>query len=194
MAVRKIRIWPDPALKEVAKAVERVDDEVRRLVGDLFETMYQANGVGLAATQIAVAQRVLVIDLDPNGQAKTDPEVAADLKSMGFAGPTAFINPEIVAAEGDILWDEGCLSVPGVTEQVRRHERVVVRALGSQGQVFELNVNGLFAVAVQHEIDHLDGRVFVEYLSKLKRDVIKRKMERLKVEAINDGVAAAAIL
>ncbi|MBI3179597.1 MAG: peptide deformylase [Deltaproteobacteria bacterium] len=194
MAVRKIRIWPDPALKEVAAPVHPIDDEVRRLVSDLFETMYQANGVGLAATQVAVTQRVLVIDLDPHGQAKNDAEVAADLKAMGFAGPTAFINPEIVESEGEILWEEGCLSVPGVTEQVRRHERVVVRALDMQGQPFELNVNGLFAVAVQHEIDHLDGKVFVEYLSKLKRDVIKRKMERLKVEAIDDGVAAAAIL
>jgi peptide deformylase len=188
VALRKIRIWPDPALKEVAKPVARVDDEIRTLITDLFETMYSANGVGLASTQVAVPKRVLVIDLDPHGEAKKDPELKEEMASWGFTAPTAFINPEIIAHEGEILWEEGCLSVPGITEQVKRHEKVTCRALDKDGKPFEVQASGLFAVALQHEIDHLDGRVFVEYLSKLKRDVIKRKMERLKVDAVDDGL------
>jgi peptide deformylase len=194
MALRKIRIWPDPALKEVAKPVTEVDDAVRELIVDLFETMYDSNGIGLASTQVAVAQRVLVVDLDPHGEGKKDPEIAKDLADSGFTGPLAFVNPEIIAHEGEILWEEGCLSVPGITEQVRRHEKVKVRALDKDGEPFEVTASGLFAVCLQHEIDHLDGRVFVEYLSKLKRDVIKKKMERLRVDAIDDGTEAPAIL
>ena len=129
MAVRKIRIWPDPALKEVAKPVVTVDDQVRALATDLFETLYKANGVGLAATQIAVPLRVLVIDLDPRGAAKEDPDLLADLRSMGFKKPLVFINPEILSAEGELVWEEGCLSVPGITEEVTRKEQVRVRAL-----------------------------------------------------------------
>lgn len=194
MAIRRIRIWPDPELSKVAADVEQVDDEIRTLIDDLFATMYEANGVGLAATQVAEHKRVLVIDLDPHGEAKSDPELKEELEEWGFSGPTAFVNPEIVASEGDILWEEGCLSVPGVTEQVKRKERVTVRAMNRDGETFEVNASGLFAVAVQHEMDHLLGKVFVEYLSKLKRDVIKRKMDRLKVEEIDDGVVAAANL
>jgi len=186
MAVRNIRIWPDPALKEIAVPVATVDEPIRSLIADLFETMYDSNGVGLAATQVAVNLRVLVIDLDPHGEGKKDPEVQGDLDACGFLGPTAFVNPEILRAEGEILWEEGCLSVPGITEKVKRHEHVVVRALDRDGKPFEVEARGLFAVALQHEMDHLKGRVFVEYLSKLKRDVIRRKMERLKV----DGDAA----
>ena len=194
MAVRRIRIWPDPELTVVAEPVEQVDDEIRTLIDDLFQTMYKANGVGLAATQVAVHKRVLVIDLDPHNEAAGDPELAAELESWGFKGPTALINPEIVASEGEILWKEGCLSVPGITEEVKRRERVRVRALDGQGQPFELDADGLFAVAIQHEMDHLRGKVFVEYLSKLKRDVIRRKMDRLRVEVMDDGVQAAAAL
>lgn len=193
MAVRKVRIWPDPALKEIAEPVQSVDSEVRALVDDLFETMYVAHGVGLAATQIAVKRRVLVIDIDPHGDAKDDAEIADDLAECGFKGPTAFINPEIVTSEGEISWEEGCLSLPGVNESILRKERVVVRALGPDGEEFTCEAAGLFAIALQHEIDHLDGKVFVDYLSKLKRDVIKRKMERLKAEETDDGVVAAAI-
>ena len=194
MAVRKIRIWPDPALKEMAKPVVKVDAEVKTLVDDLFETMYKANGVGLAATQLAVPLRVLTIDLDPHGEAKEDPELKADLKSMGFKGPTAFINPVVTAGEGEIVWEEGCLSVPGETGEVTRLAHIKVKALDPKGEEFTVEATGLFAVAIQHEMDHLVGKVFVDYLSKLKRDVIKRKMERLKADAIDDGVQAAAML
>lgn len=193
MAILKIRVWPDPELTKVASPVETVDDSIRQLIDDLFQTMYDANGVGLAATQVAVHKRVLVIDLDPHGEAKSDPEVAEELEEWGFPGPLALINPEIISAEGHVLWEEGCLSVPGITEKVKRKERVRVRALNANGEPFELSAQGLFAVAIQHEMDHLEGKVFVEYLSRLKRDVIRRKMERLKVEAIDDGRDAAVV-
>jgi peptide deformylase len=194
MAVRRIRIWPDPALKETAAPVTDVDGSVKLLVEDMFETMYKANGVGLAATQVAEAKRILVIDLDPRAQGKTDAEVRAELDSWGFKGPTAFINPQIVSSEGSIVWQEGCLSVPGVVDDVKRKEHVIVRALNTDGEYFDTEATGLFAVALQHEMDHLDGRVFVEYLSKLKRDVIRRKMDRVREEAQDDGVRAAATL
>lgn len=191
MAVRRIRIWPDPALKEVARPVANVDGATKTLVEDMFETMYKANGVGLAATQLAVAQRILVIDLDPRAQGKKDAEVQQELDEWNFKKPTAFINPEIVKAEGSIVWEEGCLSVPGVTDGVKRKEHILVRALDVDGNEFMTEAHGLYAVALQHEMDHLTGKVFVEYLSKLKRDVIRRKMERLVAEETDDGVVAA---
>jgi peptide deformylase len=193
MAVRKIRIWPDPALSEVGKPVETFDDELKTLVADMFDTMYEASGVGLAATQIAVAKRVLVIDLDPHKDAAATPEVAAELKAWNFTEPREFINPEIVKGEGSIVWNEGCLSVPGFTEKVKRFERILIKAQDRNGDTFELDCNGLYAVALQHEMDHLNGKVFVEHLSRLKRDVAKRKMMKIKQET-DDGVFAAANL
>lgn len=190
MAVRSIRIWPDPALSEVAKPVEAVDEGVRSLIADLFETMYDSKGIGLAANQVGVGKRVLVLDLDPKGSAKRDPEVKAELDAWGYTGPLALVNPVIVQSEGSIVWDEGCLSVPGVTESIKRKEHIVVEFLNREGQPQSLSVHGLFSVAIQHELDHLDGKVFVEYLSRLKRDVIKRKMQRLKI-ADEAPVAAA---
>lgn len=191
MAVRKIHIWPDPVLATKARPVERVDAEVQQLVFDMFETMHKANGIGLAANQVGVPVRVLVCDLDPRGNAKDDPEVQAELDAWGYKGAMAFINPEIIEADGTIVWEEGCLSVPSITDLVKRKERIVVRALDTSGQTFTLEAHGLFAVCLQHEIDHLNGKVFVEYLSRLKREVIKRKMERLKTEHTDDGVVAA---
>ncbi len=191
MTVRKIVVWPDPALAEVAKPVTTFDDALRTLVSDMFDTMYKARGIGLAATQIAVAQRVIVIDLDPRNDAEKDPEVHDELTSWGYTGPLAVINPEITSSDGDITWNEGCLSVPGITEDVKRREHVVVKAFDKDGKPYELDAHGLFAVCLQHEIDHLNGKMFVDYLSKLKRDVIKRKMVRLKSEETDDGVEAA---
>ncbi len=193
MAVRKIRIWPDPALKEKARPVAEVDGTIKALVDDMFETMYKANGVGLAATQIAVPQRIIVIDLDPKGHGKTDDEVRQELDEWGFKGPVALINPEIVKGEGELVWEEGCLSVPGINEEVKRKEHVIVRAVGVDGNEMTLEGHGLFAVALQHETDHLNGRVFVEYLSKLKRDVIRKKMERLQQEELEQADAPAAL-
>jgi peptide deformylase len=152
--------YPDPRLHTVAKPVAEVDERLRRLADDMLETMYAADGVGLAATQVDVHVRLLVMDT-----------------SEGRDQPQVLINPEITArSEEMIRGDEGCLSVPTIYDEVERHARVSVRALGRDGQPFEFEAEGLAAVCVQHEMDHLLGKVFVEYLSPLKRDRIKTKM------------------
>lgn len=191
MAVRQIRIWPDPALKEKARVVKEVDASIKTLVADMFETMYKANGIGLAATQLAVPKRVIVIDLDPKGHGKKDDEVRRELEEWFFTGPTVVINPEIVKGEGEFVWEEGCLSVPGISEEVTRKEHVIVKGIDIEGKPLEIEAHGLFSVALQHETDHLNGRVFVDYLSKLKRDVIRRKMERLREEEEADEAGRA---
>jgi peptide deformylase len=152
--------YPDPRLHTVAKPVAQVDDRVRQLVDDMLETMYAADGVGLAATQVDVHERVIVID---TSDARNDPYV--------------LINPELIAKSEEMsLGDEGCLSVPAIYDKVPRHARVGVRALNRAGEVYEFEAEGLLSVCVQHEMDHLMGKVFVEYLSALKRDRIKNKM------------------
>jgi peptide deformylase len=160
MAKLKILRFPDPRLHTVAKPVDAVDDEVRRLVDDLIETMYAADGIGLAATQVDVHRRVIVIDVS---EARDEPRV--------------LINPELVArSEEKVLTDEGCLSVPEIFDKVTRHVRVRVRALDRDGAVQEFDADGLLSVCIQHEMDHLMGRVFVEYLSPLKRERIRTKL------------------
>ncbi|MFW2404677.1 MAG: peptide deformylase, partial [Gammaproteobacteria bacterium] len=142
---------------------ETVDDELRRLVDDLLETMYAAPGIGLAATQVNVHKRVLVLDI-------------SDTKD----DPYCFINPEILERNGVTFGEEGCLSVPDVTESVERAESIRVRALDRDGEAFEITVDGLLAVCIQHEIDHLDGKLFVDYLSQLKRQRIKKKATKAR--------------
>jgi peptide deformylase len=160
MALRPILRYPDPRLHTKALPVEQVDERIRRLVDDLLETMYAADGVGLAATQVDVHQRVLVMD---TSEARDRPRV--------------LINPELIAKSDEMaVSEEGCLSVPAVYDKVERHARVTVRALGRDGEPYEFDAEGLESVCVQHEIDHLEGHVFVEYLSRLKRDRIKNKM------------------
>ena len=161
MAILDILHFPDPQLRVRAQDVIAVDDLVRTLVDDMLETMYQAPGIGLAATQVNVHQRVLVIDISSE---QNDPGV--------------FINPEILEKYGCEEMDEGCLSVPGIYERVQRAERIKVRALDRNGKAFELEAEGLLAVCIQHEIDHLDGKLFVDYLSQLKRQRIRRKLEK----------------
>ncbi len=178
MAVKPIRIWPDPVLCRRTREVSHVDDSTAALVSDLFDTMYAESGIGLAANQIGTTLRVAVIDLDPQRKAPHDPEVRAELQAWGFTAPLAFINPKIVAASGYIIWEEGCLSVPGVLDNVKRRRRVRVRALDLQGKPFTMELEGLFAVALQHELDHLDGKVFIEYLPRLKQQSIRRRMQR----------------
>jgi len=165
--VRDIVIWPDPVLKEVAAPVARVDDGIRRLLDDMAETMYAADGVGLAAPQVAVGKRVIVIDTSPRQEGQ---------KLIHL------VNPEIVKYEGKVTSSEGCLSIPGEAEEVERAAKVWVRALDYHGKPFELEADGLLAVAVQHETDHLNGVLFVDYLSSLKRELIKKRMKRLKAE------------
>ncbi len=161
MAQREILHFPDPRLRLKAEPVEVVDDEIRTLVEDMFETMYAAPGIGLAATQINVQKRVLVVDV-----------------SEDQSEPHALINPEILETSGEEEMDEGCLSVPGFYERVRRADRIRVRALNRDGEPFELDIDGLLAVCIQHEIDHLDGKLFVDYLSNLKRTRIRKKLEK----------------
>lgn len=177
MAIRKVMIWPEAVLSQKAVEVQVFDQALEALVKDMFDTMYDASGVGLAAPQVGVSQRVLVIDLNPDQS--RNKKMAEELLLMGFKGPQTFINPEIIASSGTIIWEEGCLSVPEYVDEVERAETVTVRAYDLQGQVFEQTVHNLFAVAIQHELDHLNGKVFVEYLSKNKRDKVKQQMRAI---------------
>jgi peptide deformylase len=161
MAILDILHFPDPRLRNKAKPVAVVDDSIRRLVDDMFETMYQAPGIGLAATQVNVAKQVIVIDL-------------SEEKNQ----PLCLINPEILEKDGEEQMEEGCLSVPGIYEPVNRAARVRVRALDRSGEPFELETDDLLAVCIQHEMDHLDGKLFVDYLSSLKRQRIRKKLEK----------------
>jgi len=162
MAILDILEFPDQRLRTVAKPVDKVDDNIRRLVDDMFDTMYDAPGVGLAATQVNVHKRVIVIDV-------------SEEKDQ----PLVFINPEItVLGDESRDYDEGCLSVPGFYESVKRPENVRVNALDRDGNPFELIPDGLLAVCIQHEIDHLEGKLFVDYLSQLKRQRIRKKLEK----------------
>ncbi|MDH3559502.1 MAG: peptide deformylase [Gammaproteobacteria bacterium] len=161
MAILEILHFPDPRLRNVAQPVTEVDDAIRALVDNLYETMYAAPGIGLAATQVNVGKRVVVIDISENKDQ-----------------PLCLINPEILELRGIEAMEEGCLSVPGVFETVQRANWVHVRALDRNGQGFELEIDGLLAVCIQHEIDHLDGKLFVDYLSQLKRTRIRKKLEK----------------
>ncbi len=161
MALLPILHYPDPRLRRKAQPVAQVDDAVRRLVDDMTETLYHAPGVGLAAIQVDVALRVVVIDISPERNALR-----------------AFINPEIVERDGTQILEEGCLSVPGIFDKVARARYIRARALDRDGRPFELEADGLLAVCIQHEIDHLDGKVFVDYLSRLKQARIRKKLEK----------------
>ena len=161
MALLPILIYPDSRLHTVAAPVTVVNDEIRRLIKDMTDTMYAAPGVGLAATQVNAHQRVIIIDIS---------ETHDQLK--------VFINPQLIASSGTSDCEEGCLSVPGIFEKVARAERITVRALDAQGKAYELAADGLLAVCIQHEMDHLEGKVFVEYLSRLKQRRILAKMKK----------------
>ncbi|BDG10447.1 peptide deformylase [Anaeromyxobacter paludicola] len=163
--IREIVIWPDPVLKKVAKPVDAVDDGIRRLLDDMSETMYAADGVGLAAPQIGVDKRCIVIDTSPRQEGQ---------KLIHL------VNPVIVKAEGETTYTEGCLSIPGEAEDVDRFAKVWVRALDYSGKPFELECDELLAIAAQHEHDHLEGTLFVDHLSSLKRELIRRRMKKLK--------------
>ncbi|MCV6589218.1 MAG: peptide deformylase [Marinobacterium sp.] len=162
MAIRTILEFPDPRLRTVAEPVATVDDDVRTLIDDMFETMYDASGIGLAATQINVHQRIVTMDLsEENNQ------------------PMVFINPDVeVLDEQPHSYQEGCLSVPGFYEEVTRPQQVRIRALNRDGEAFELVADELLAVCIQHEIDHLDGKLFVDHISPLKRNRIRSKLEK----------------
>jgi len=161
MPLLEILKFPDERLRTKAVPVEAVTDEIKQLVDDMFETMYAAPGIGLAATQVNRHQRIVVIDVSENKDE-----------------PLCLINPVIIGKEGVEEYEEGCLSVPGIYETVERAERILFKALNREGEEVKVEVDGLLAICVQHEIDHLDGRLFVDYLSPLKRNRIKKKMEK----------------
>ena len=169
--------YPDPRLRARAVPVDAVDTPLRELIDDMLETMYAANGIGLAATQVDVHRRLLVADV-----------------SEGRNEPRVFINPEILRLDGTTRSQEGCLSVPGFFDEVERAESVRVRALGRNGKPFEVELDGLLAICLQHEIDHLDGKLFVDYLSEMKRQRVRKKLEkdrRLSAEGRSPAPARA---
>ena len=176
MAILDILHFPDARLRNVAEPVAQVDASVRRLIDDMFETMYEAPGIGLAAVQVNDPRRVIVVDTTEDR-----------------SEPLALVNPEILERHGEEEMDEGCLSVPGVYETVRRAESIRVRALDRNGEPFERDVDGLLAVCIQHEIDHLDGKLFVDYLSNLKRQRIRKKLEKEARQGIEKGQRSRAI-
>jgi len=169
MALLEILKYPDPRLRTVAKPVTEFNDRLRQLVDEMFDTMYAAPGIGLAATQVDVHERLLVMDISED---KTQ--------------PLCLINPEMLEQSGSIEGDEGCLSVPEVYESVERAEQVRIKALDRDGQEIELEAEGILAVCIQHEMDHLEGKLFVDYLSELKRRRIKKKLSKSRKRDAED--------
>lgn len=163
MTIRTILHFPDPRLRNKALPVTEVNDEIHTLVDDMFDTMYHDRGIGLAANQINVFKRVIVMDLSED-------------RSAQFC----LINPEIVAQEGLVMMEEGCLSVPSYYAPVQRAAKVTVKALNKQGEPFELTADGYLAICIQHEIDHLEGKLFIDYLSPLKRAMVQKKLEKMR--------------
>jgi peptide deformylase len=161
MALLNILEYPDPRLRTKAQPVTTFDAALSQLIDDMFETMYAAPGIGLAATQVDVHQRLIVIDVSENR-----------------SEPLVFINPEILSRDGTGTMEEGCLSVPGIFDEVKRAARVRVRSQDRTGQVFERDLDGVLAICLQHEMDHLDGKLFVDYLSDLKRERIRKKLDK----------------
>ena len=169
MAKLNILEFPDPRLKTVAKEIENFDDQLKKLVEDMTETMYQANGIGLAATQVNVHKRLLVLDISEDRDQ-----------------PRVYINPQILEQSGEQTCEEGCLSVPGVYASVKRAEKVTIKAQDVEGKFFEEQLEELHAVCIQHEMDHLIGRLFVDYLSPLRRNMVRKKLEKQRKVAAQD--------
>jgi peptide deformylase len=163
MSILEILHFPDPKLRQKASPVAVVDDEIRAIVDNMFETMYSAPGIGLAAVQVNILKRIIVID------------ISEDKKQ-----PLCLINPEILESQGEEKMEEGCLSVPGIYEKVKRAKSIKVRYLDKAGETIEKEINDLLAVCIQHEIDHLEGKLFVDYLSEMKRNRIRKKLEKMR--------------
>ena len=176
MAILRIFETPDPVLRQISTPVETVDDELRALVADMFETMYDAPGIGLAAVQVGVPRRLLVMDLQ-------EPEDPDDPESPAVKDPRVFINPEVLwASETTVPYTEGCLSVPDQYAEVLRPDRIRARWLDEHGKAHEEELDGLLAVCLQHEMDHLEGVLFIDHLSKLKRDMVLKKLAKARKE------------
>ena len=182
MALRKILTYPDPFLRKKCAPVEEIDGEVLELLDDMAETMYGARGVGLAASQIGVDKRVVVIDISPRntgadeeGEGEDEEEERTEYEGPGLI---ELINPEIITSEGEVIAEEACLSIPGFTSDVKRKQRVVIEAYDREGRLMEIEASELLARVFQHEIDHINGILFIDRLSRLKRELIKRKIEK----------------
>ncbi len=203
MALREVLKYPDPALKVKAAVIDEVDDEVRELIKDLIETMYKEAGLGLAATQVGVARRVIVLDV-PDKEVGADAEIksVSEIKAeraveelanedeAGQAGHARYllklVNPEIISGEGEVVFEEGCLSLPGIVADVRRHAWIHLKALDENGLPVVIKAAGLMAIALQHEIDHLDGVVFIDRVSRLKRSLLIRKYKKFMASEDED--------
>lgn len=170
MAIREIRKYPDPVLRTKTAPVKQVDESLQRLIDDMVETMHAAPGVGLAANQVGVSLQLAVIDVSPRDESGRRNSLMV------------IINPEIVATQGTVVEEEGCLSIPEIAEKVKRSAKVVVRAQDRTGKPFEMEAEGLLAKALQHEIDHLNGLLFVDRLSPLKKSIVRRKLKKALAE------------
>lgn len=167
--------YPDPRLAEKSTPVEVVDDEIRTLIENMFETMYTAEGVGLAAPQVGVTKRIIVVDCGVREEGEESPLAPKE--------PVAIVNPVVAEGQGSIVWEEGCLSVPGYVDEVERKAKVKVTGLDTNGDPMEVEAEGLLAVCLQHEIDHLEGVLFVDRLSRLKQSMVKKKLKKRAEEA-----------
>ncbi|MDF1561424.1 MAG: peptide deformylase [Deltaproteobacteria bacterium] len=190
MALREIVIWPDPVLTREAEAVDPSEfgEDFDALLEDMIETMYDADGLGLAAPQIGISKQIFVVDVpqvpldDYEGEGEEELEEEPEGEGAPRTGPLVFVNPEFVEMEGEVTFEEGCLSLPDLTVEMKRAARVKVRALDAHGEPFEVDAEGLYAIALQHEHDHLTGNLLVERISPLKRKLYKKKMLKLKAE------------
>lgn len=180
MPVRDILIFPDPRLRRKAEPVRTIDEEIRKTLNDMAETMYAAPGIGLAGPQIGVDKRLVVIDL---GDRESDDPEEPDTKRHLYK----LINPEIISRKGDTEYEEGCLSIPDVREKVKRSSELIISAKNEKGEDIELAAKGLLAICLQHEIDHLDGVLFIDRLSRLRKQLIKNKLEKLKKSSPHAG-------
>ncbi|MCK4846982.1 MAG: peptide deformylase [Deltaproteobacteria bacterium] len=206
MSIREILKYPDKGLKVKASSVDMSGDmsnkeagvEVRKLIEDMFETMHFAGGVGLAATQIGVPMRVIVLDIPPDYEDDDDRDGSNEGSEKDHERRVfSFINPELTELSGETVFEEGCLSLPGITADVKRAERLRLTALDKDGNMIDMEVDGFLAVALQHEIDHLDGKLFIHRLSRIKRELLLRKYKKLRVleeEKNSDGPSDKAVI
>lgn len=184
MAILEILTFPNPKLALKATPVETVDASITELIDDMFATMYEAEGVGLAAPQVGVSKRIIVVDCGVRPSPEPDEEGAEEIEEapLGPVEPYAIVNPVVVSGEGKIIWEEGCLSVPGYTDEVERSAKVRVEGLDKHGAPIGIEAEGLLAVCLQHEIDHLEGVLFVDRLSRLKSSMVKKKLKKRAAE------------
>jgi peptide deformylase len=179
MSVLSIYTWPDPILAKATEKVTVFDGLLAKTVQDMFDSMYHHQGIGLAANQVGISQQIIVIDIDPSKEANDDLDWAEEIKSTGFKGPLVLINPVIKPLNTEkIIWEEGCLSLPGIYEKVERHRHIEVRAQDMQGAHYKMQAHAMLAVVIQHELDHLQGHVFIERIAPIKRKLIEEHLQK----------------